>query len=197
MTNNARPVPSQSHQVAWIWPTIGTVLPDGLPQGAFTLIRVSTHLLTGFAVLDDLVSSVVQGGQRVTLIPGAPRLVGPRFGAISATVRLDIRTMPLRYRGPVAPGWRGSITPQYVGRSIASRLARQARRNSEAPTVGLWWHEPTDGADSYATLNALLNVAHVVIDVIGSDDNGPLLTLSSRASLQDPLPFQRPVPRAG
>lgn len=59
--------------------------------------------------------------------------------------------------------------------------------------MGLWWDDPNDAADAFCTLHAHLNIVHVVVDVVGRSGNGALLTLSSRTSLDAPLPYQRPI----
>jgi hypothetical protein len=74
---------------------------------------------------------------------------------------------------------------------MASTVVGMAHEYPSVPTLALWWDDPDEDADGFYTGRALVDVAHLVIDVIGSDKAGPLLTLASRATLQDPLPFQR------
>lgn len=72
----------------------------------------------------------------------------------------------------------------------ACDVLEYARLRPQAPTVVVWHTDPHD--EDPGGYSALVNVAHLVIDRCELID-GPQMLVSSRSSLDEPLPYQTPV----
>lgn len=193
MKANFRTVPSSNASSAWVWPTTASVLPSGLPCGLLTLVRVPTWLQsTGLAVIDDVIHSVPNTGQRAFVAAGGgARMIGPAGGATAVRMLMNVKFACIGFRMPDNPTPLAGLGPKSFGLSMASTVVGMAHQYPSIPTLAVWWDDPDEDADGFYTGRALVGFGHVVVDAIGSDEGGPLLIMASRETLQDPLSFQR------
>ncbi|WP_140740131.1 hypothetical protein [Pedococcus bigeumensis] len=149
---------------------------------------------SGLLTLADLFKSVVDGGMGGGLIMGNCHVFGPGSGPTAVNVCTVLDSLARSVRLTRVFETEDCLEPKVLSATVAAEVAGLASTYSRAATVGFWWEYEDEDDEATHALDALIKVAHVVIEVVGFDEHGPLLTVSSRTSLDDDLPFQRLIP---